>query len=66
MIDEQIQPDTFTPFFHTLQGAEGKSLNQLLAIFKSQFAQDDTSIGTNHLTKMQIYTGDIEPVLQRP
>ena len=27
--------------------------------------QDETSIGTAHLTKMQIDTGDSEPVLQR-
>ena len=43
-----------------------KSLNQLLETFKSQFAQDDTSIGTTHLTKMQIDTGDSKPVSQRP
>ena len=34
--------------------------------FKLQFAQDETSIGKSHLTKMQIDTGDSEPVLQRP
>ena len=43
-----------------------KSLNQLLETFKLQFAQDETSIGTTHLTKIQIDTGDSEPVLQRP
>ena len=40
--------------------------NQLLVTFKSQFAQDETSIGTTHLTKMQIDMGDSEPVLQMP
>ena len=44
----------------------GKSLNQLLETFKLQFAQDETSIGTIHLDKMQIDMGDSEPVLQRP
>ena len=66
MIDEYIQPDTFTPPLHTLPGNVRKSLNQLLEIFKSQFAQDETSIGTTHLTKMQIDTGDSEPVSQKP
>ena len=64
MTDEHIQPDTFTPPLHNLPGDVRKSLNQLLETFKSQFAQDETSIGTTHLTKMQIDTGDSEPVLQ--
>ena len=62
MIDEHIQPDTFKPPLHTLQGDVRKSLSQLLETFKSQSAQDETSIGTAHLTKMQIYTGDFEAV----
>ena len=65
MIDEHSQPDNFTPSLHTLLGAVMKSLNQLLEIFKSQLVQD-VSIGTTHLTKMQIDTGNSEPVLQRP
>ena len=43
-----------------------KSLNQLLETFKSQFAQDETSIGTTHLIKKQIDMGDSEPVSQKP
>ena len=43
-----------------------KSLSQLLETFKSQFAQDERSIGTIDLTKMQIDTGNSEPVLQMP
>ena len=31
-----------------------------------QFVQDETSIGTTHLTEIQIDTGDSEPVSQRP
>ena len=42
-----------------------KSLRQLLETFKSQFAQDETSIGTTHLTKIHDM-GDSEPVLQKP
>ena len=43
-----------------------ESLKQLLRTFKLQFAQNESSIGTTHLTKMQIDTGDSEPVSQRP
>ena len=52
MIDMQVQPDTFTPSLHTLLDDVRKSLKQLLETFKSQFAQDETSIGTTHFTKM--------------
>ena len=65
MIDEHIQPDTFTPPLHTLPSDVRKPLNQLLETFKYQFAQHETSIGTTHLTKMQTDTGHSEHVLQR-
>ena len=58
MIDDHIQPGTFTPPLKTLLGDMGKQLNQLLETFKLQFAQDETSIGTTHLTRMQIDTGN--------
>ena len=51
---------------HTLQEDVRKLLNQPLKTFKSQFTQDETSIGTTHLTKLQIDMGDSEPVLQKP
>ena len=66
MIDEHIQPDVFRHPLHTFLGNVKKSMNQLLETFKSQFVQDETSIGTTHLTKLQIDTGDSEPVSQRP
>ena len=66
MIDAHIQPDTFTPPLNTLPGEVRKSLNQLLETFKSQFAQNETSIGITDLTKMQINTGTSEPVSQKP
>ena len=66
MIDEDVQPDTFTPPLHALPGDMRKSLNQMLETFKAQFAQDETCIGTTHLAKMQIYTGDSEPMSRRP
>ena len=65
-IDEHIQPDTFTPPLHTFLGNVRKSLNQLLETFKLQFAQYEKSIGTTHLRKMWIDTGNSEPVSQRP
>ena len=34
MIDEHVQPDTFTPPLHTLPGDVMKSLSQLLETFK--------------------------------
>ena len=43
-----------------------KSLNQLLETFRSQFSQYETSIGTTHLTKIQIDSSDSEPVSQKP
>ena len=66
VLDEHVQPDTFTPPLNTLSDDVRKSLNQLLETFKSQLTQDETSTGTTHLTKMQIDTGDSEPVSQKP
>ena len=66
MIDKHIQANSFTPPLHTLPEDVRKSINQLLETFKSQFAKDETSIGTTYLTKMQTDTGDSEPVLQKP
>ena len=43
-----------------------KSLNQFLETFKSQFAQDETSIGATYLTKIQIDMGNSEAVSKRP
>ena len=66
MLDEHIQPDSFTPPLYTLPDNVRKSLHQLLETSKSQFAQDETSIGTTHHTKMQTDMGNSEPVLQKP
>ena len=60
--DEHIQPDTFTPPLHNLPSNVRKSLDQLLETFKLQFAWDETSIGTTHLTKMQTDPGNSESV----
>ena len=66
MLDEPIQPDSFTPPSHTLPDDVSKSVNQQLQLFKSQSAQDETSIGIIHLTKMQTDTGYSEAVSHRP
>ena len=66
MIDEHFQLDTFTPPLHTILGDVRKLLNQLFETFQLQFLHDETSVGTTHLTKMQIGTGDSEPASQRP
>ena len=58
MRDEHIQPDTFTPPLHTLPSYVRKSVNQFLETFELQFVQDETSIGTIHVTKMQIDMGN--------
>ena len=66
MIEEHVQPDNFTLPLHNFPGDVMKSLDQLLETSKLQFAQDETSVGTSHLTKMQIDMGDSEPVSQKP
>ena len=67
VIDEHAQPDTFTHPLHNLLGNMKITWTyQLLETFKSQFAKDETSIGTTHLTKMHTDRGDSESVLQRP
>ena len=50
MIDEHIQPNTFTPTLHTLPGDVRKSLNQFLEVFQLQFAQDEISM-TQHISQ---------------
>ena len=67
MIDQHAQPDTFTPLLiYPLRQSEeitesivGWYLDHDLHKMKQVF-------GTTHLTKIQIDTGDSEPVLQRP
>ena len=66
MMDEKVQLDTVKPPLHNLSPGIKWSLDKLLETFKLQFAHDKTSIGTTHLTKMQIDTGASKPVSQRP
>ena len=66
MMAEQIKPDTFKPPHHKLKQHIEAKLEALLKEYASQFAQDETSIGTTPLTEMTIDTDTSEPVSQKP
>ena len=60
MMADQVQPDTFNPSHHKLRPSIESKINA------SQFAKDETSIGTTPLTEMTIDTGTSNPVSQKP
>ena len=66
MMEEQIQPDIFNMPCHKLKPGIQSKLDTLLKEYASQFAKDETSIGTSLLTKMTIDTGNSDPVSQKP
>ena len=66
MMAETVTPDTFNPPCHELSNTIQHELNTLLKEYKSQFAKDETSIGTTPLTNMTIDTGDSNPISQKP
>ena len=66
MTAEKVEPDTFKPLFHKLKQHIETNLTELLKEYDSQFAQDETSIGTTPQTEMTIDMGTSEPVLQKP
>ena len=66
MMAEQVKPDTFDPPCHKLKTSTQEKLDTLLAEFETQFAKDETSIGTTLLTKMTINTGNFDPVSKKP
>ena len=66
MMAETVTPDTFNPPCHELSTAIQNDLDLLLWEYESQFAQDQTSIGTTPLTSMTIDTGTSKPVSQKP
>ena len=66
MIVEQVEQDTFEPPCHKLKPSIEDKLEALLKEYASQFAQDETSIGTTPLTEMMRDTGTSEPVSQKP
>ena len=50
MMAKKVEPDTFKPPCHKLREDIETKLEELLKEYKSQFAQDETTIGTNPLT----------------
>ena len=64
MMSETITPDTFDPPQHELSAPIQDSL--LLQEYESQFAKDETTIGTTPSTSMTIDTGTTDPVSQKP
>ena len=66
MIAEQVKKDTFKPPHHKLNQHIEAKLEALLKEYASQFAKDETSIGTTPLTEMMIDTVTSEPVSQKP
>ena len=66
MMAEQEEPDTFHPPHHKLKPSIESKLDALLKEYASQFAKDETSIGTTTLTEMTTDTGTSDPVSQKP
>ena len=62
MMDDQVQPDTFTPPLHHLSSKVIQILDKLLNSFKFQFVKDKTTIGMVNLAKMQIDMASSHPV----
>ena len=62
MMAEKIEPDTFGPPCHKLRKDIETELAELLREYQSQFAHDETTIGTTPLTEMMIDTETSEPV----
>ena len=65
MMAETVTSDTFNPLCHEISTPIHDGLNLLLEEYASQFAQDETSIGTTPLTSMSIDTDSAEPVSQK-
>ena len=63
---EMVTPDTFNSPCHELSTAEQNDLDLLLWEYESQFAKDETSIGTTPMTSMTIDTGTSKHISQKP
>ena len=66
MMSKTVMSDTFDLPRHELSTPIQNSLKLLLEEHESQFAKDETSIGTTPLMSMTIDTGTANPVLQKP
>ena len=63
---EQVKPYTFGPPHHKLKTNTQNKLDALLKEYETQFAKDETCIGTTPLTEMTINTGNSDPGSQKP
>ena len=66
MMAETVTPDIFNPPCHELSNTIQNELDTPLKEYESQFAKDETSIGTKPLTSMTIDTGASNPISQKP
>ena len=66
MTSETVTPDAFNLPCHKLSTAVQNDLELLLQEYISQFAKDETSIGTTPLTSMTTDTCISDPVSQKP
>ena len=66
MMAETVTPDTFNPPHHELSQTIQHELDALLQEYESQFAKDETLIGTTPLTSMTIDTGASDPISLKP
>ena len=66
MMAETVTPDTFNPPHHELSKTIQHEPDTLLQEYESQFAKDETSIGTSPLTSMTIDTGASDLISQKP
>ena len=66
MMSETVTPDPSNPPCHKLSTNVQNDLDLLLQEYESQFAKDETTIGTTPLTSMTIDTGTSDPVMQKP
>ena len=64
MMAEQVEPDICHPPCHKLKPSIETKPVAFLKEYASQFAKDETSIGTTPLTEMKTDRGTSEPVSQ--
>ena len=65
MMAETVTPDTFNQPHHEISKTVQKEVDILVWEYESQFAQDETSVGTTTLTSMTIDTGTYNPISQK-
>ena len=65
MMAKRVEPDIFKLPHHKLKNHMETKLEEILKEYKSQFAQDETTIRTTPLIKMTIDTEDSEPGSQK-